>query len=177
MADTLERQELRSLGCEQPAKAQPPSDWKPTDEITWQQLSGAFARRYQAARGLAWTSGPHVQSLIDVADALNIQPGDRKQHAKTVLDNFFADDFAKKAGFPPGLLAKQFGRYLKPPEEDGKVDRTVQALKAQEAERRYQEAKAKAEADHARKVRERSPLTHEEAERRWNELKHKLVGE
>lgn len=159
----------------------PPEPFPPTPAkvqgITWQQLSGSFARRYQAARNLAWTSGPHVQSLMDIAEAINIQPGDRIQHAKTLLDNFFADDFAKKANFSPGLLSKQFGRYLSPPEEEQKQDRTLQRVKAQEAERRYQEAKRQIEADHARKVRERGAQAPQRAKAHLVAVKDILEGE
>ena len=153
----------------EPASVQPAvTDNKP---VTWQQLSGAFANRYQAARGLVWTSGPHVQSLIDIAEALNHQPGDRVNHARTLLDNFFADDFAKKVDFPPAMLSKQFGKFLSPPEEDGKVDLEDRQRRAQLAERRHQEAKRKAEADHARRVAEKAAQEPELVKAAVGELK------
>ena len=129
--------------------------WKPSDELTWQNVSGAFAARYRKARGLVWVSGPHVQAMIDIADAINSQEGDPKQMGKKALDNFFADDFAAKAGFPAGLLSKQFFRYLKPPEEDGQADKAARQMRAQEAERRHQEAKERAEAEHAQRIAEK----------------------
>lgn len=156
-----------------PAKVQPGG----VIGITYHQVAGAFAKRYRQARQLEWYSGPHVQSMIDIADAINAQNGDARALGKVALDNFFADEFAAKAGFPPGLLSKQFFRYLKPPEEDGKPDRTVQRLKAEEAQRRHEEAKRQAEAAHAREVAQRAAEGPQRAKAHLTAVKDILEGE
>lgn len=159
----------------EPAIVQPKP--APNGDLTWQQVSGAFAKRYREARQLEWFSGPHVQHLMDITDSLNRQPGDIRENGKTLMDNFFADSFARKVDFPPAMLAKQFGKFLRPPEEDGKVDREKRLQRAEESERHYQIAKRKAEEAHAKKVALKMAQDPEQAEANWAALKDILEGE
>ena len=75
--------------------------------LTWQQIAGAFSKRYESTRGLAWHYGPHVQALEDVAAWVNKQSGDTKSVAVRLLDAFFANNYAATRDFPPKLLASQ----------------------------------------------------------------------
>jgi hypothetical protein len=122
------------------------------DGITWQQVAGAYAKRYQALRGIAWHYGAHVQALEDLTAQINSQEGNPRELGKLLMDNFFADDYAKKLDYPPALMAKQFGRYLKPVTEDSAAQDDERRKRALEAQRRHEEAKARAEAEHARAV-------------------------
>jgi hypothetical protein len=127
----------------------------PDPPLTWQQVAGAYARRYRAARGIEWHYGAHVQALTEITAALNSQRGSPRDNGKRVFDAFFADEFAKKADFSPGLLAKQFGRYFAPPEEGSLAQQEERRRRAEDALRRHEEAKRKAEQEHARQVAER----------------------
>lgn len=128
----------------------------PRVQMTWQKVAGAYARRYETARGMAWSPGAHVQALEDVAQFIDAQKGDGPTIGRTILDAFFDDPYAQKLGYPPTMLAKKAGDYLRPPSEDGKPDDQERRKRAQEAERRHQEAKARAEAKHAEEVRQRA---------------------
>lgn len=89
------------------------------EPVTYQQLGGAFTRRYQTARGIAWYMGAHVQALTDIARWCNAQAEIEKRPARDVakklLDQFFEDQYAQKQDYPPRLLAAQCGRYYAPP--------------------------------------------------------------
>jgi hypothetical protein len=124
--------------------------------LAWQQVSGAYAKRYEKARGLAWSSGAHVQALSDIADQLSRQDGDHLAHLARMLDAFFADDYVRERDFPLGLLAKQFGRFFKPPGDDARIDLAKQRKRGEEAQRRHEEAQAQAESAHAQEIRERT---------------------
>jgi len=122
---------------------------------TWQKVAGAYARRYRKTRGLEWYAGAHTQALMDITEQLCQQKGNVHANMDKLLDAFFADDFARKTDYAPGLLAKKFGAYMKPIDEDNRLRDLERQKRGQEALRRHQEAQRQAEEAHARKVAER----------------------
>ena len=109
----------------------------------WQRVSGLFARRYEQARQLPWSSGPHVQALQDIAQAARSTAAAKGLEFDDVLNTalyaFFKDDYAIAASFPPGLLSKQWGRFYAPPPPRA-ADGAEKAAQARvDAERRHSE--------------------------------------
>jgi hypothetical protein len=120
-------------------------------DLSWQQLSGAFARRYVAARGMAWVSGPHYMHLADIAEWVNLQKGDSKVIAAKLLDNWFETKWAMKVDFKPKFLAENLGSVFNPvvvPVEEEPNEELINARrlrdrrqqKQQELERKFAHA-------------------------------------
>jgi len=120
-----------------------------TEPITWQQVAGAFGKRFEKATQCPWISAPHAQDLIDLATLFN-QTDNPRASGKQVLDAFFASDKAKEFGYRPSHLVKQFVLFFK---SKGVTDGEQRRV---EGERRYQAAKEEAEAKHMEQVRKRA---------------------
>ena len=126
-----------------PDPQQPRPATGPATRQDWQRVAGLFARRYEQARQLPWSSGPHVQALQDIADvALSTTKAKGEDFNLVItkaLDVFFADEFAIAASFPPGLLAKQWGRFYAPPPPRARDGAEKAAQARVDAERRHSE--------------------------------------
>lgn len=84
-------------------------------DITWQQVAGSFAKRYQARRHMVWHHGPHVQAFVEITEWVNMQEGDSKEIAKRLLDNWFETKWAMKVDFKPRFLDENIGAIYNPP--------------------------------------------------------------
>jgi hypothetical protein len=80
-----------------------------------------------------------------------------------ILDAFFSDDFAQKHDYPLGLLAKQFGRFFKPTEQDDEENQALRDQKRDAAEKRYQRALKAASVSHGARVRQKQSSPEETA--------------
>ena len=87
----------------------------PPVTMTWQKVAGAFAKRYEKKRGLAWHYGPHVQHLEDVAEWIDRQDGSGPAVAKRLLDHWFDLDWAQRVDYKPKFLAENLGSVYAPP--------------------------------------------------------------
>ena len=126
------------------ALEQPDTIPAPPVRTTWQKVAGAFSKRYQSIRKLAWNPSPHVTSLDAVAMFIDqqaaIEGGDVRAIGARLLDAFFSDPYAKKLDYPPGLLAKKCGTYYNPPAVSIEDEPDAEAINAKRIrERRLQE--------------------------------------
>lgn len=111
-------------------------------ELTWQQVAGAFSRRYEAKRGMAWVPGPHYTHLEDIAEWVNLQDGDRKKLAARLLDNWFDTKWAMKVDYKPKFLAENLGSVYNPvavPIEEEPNEDAINARRLKERRERDQQ--------------------------------------
>lgn len=124
--------------------------------ITWQQVAGAFSKRYEVKRGMAWHYGPHVQHLTDIAEWCNMQDGDRRKIAARLLDHWFDLKWAMKVDYKPRFLAENLGSVYNPV-----------AVPIEE--------EPDADAINARRLRDRRRQEQQELERKFSDDQNKAV--
>ena len=148
--DRLERKVDRLME----AMDQPDTIPAPPVRTTWQKVAGAFSKRYQSIRNMAWNPSPHVTSLDAVAMFIDqqaqLEDGDVRAIGARLLDAFFSDPYAKKLDYPPGLLAKKCGTYYNPPAVSVDDEPDAEAINA----RRIREKRLQEQAELERKLRE-----------------------
>lgn len=83
-------------------------------DIDRHQVAGAFCKRYEDKRHMAWVPGPHIQHLMDIADWCNLQAGDSEQVGARLLDNWFDTKWAAKVDYKPKFLAENLGSIYNP---------------------------------------------------------------
>lgn len=108
-------------------------------DLSWQQVSGAFARKYESARGLAWVSGPHYVHLADIAEWVNLQDGDNAEIVKRLLDNWFDTKWAMKVDYKPKFLAENLGSVYSPVAVPPSEEPNEEAINAQRIAQRRRE--------------------------------------
>jgi len=112
----------------------------PPVTMTWQKVAGAFAKRYEKKRGLAWHYGPHVQHLEDVAEWIDRQDGSGPTVAKRLLDHWFGLEWAQRVDYKPKFLAENLGSVYAPPVVKREDEPDADAINARRLkERRKQE--------------------------------------
>lgn len=123
-----------------------PRDTMPAPPVrcTYQRVAKGFNYYYEQRLQLAWHYGPHVQALEDIALWVDKQANisGRKPDAvlNTLLKHFFADEYARKAKYPPKLLAAQAARYYHPqgvPVEKEPDAEAINMRRQREAEQRH----------------------------------------
>jgi hypothetical protein len=127
------------------------------NELTWQQVAGAFSRRYETKRGMAWHYGPHVQHLTDIAEWVNLQKGDRKEIAKRLLDNWFDTRWAMKVDYKPKFLAENLGSVYNPVAVPIEEEPNEDAINARRLKERRQQEQRELEKKFAADVQEAVP--------------------
>lgn len=108
-------------------------------DITWQQVAGAYAKRYQAVRRMAWLPGPHVQALIEIAEWINLQEADSKEVGTRLLDNWFDTRWAMKVDYKPKFLTENLGAVYNPPAVPLEEEPSPEAINAQRVRARRAE--------------------------------------
>ena len=102
----------------------------PPVTMTWQKVAGAFNKRYEVKRELAWHYGPHQQHLIEIAEWVDRQSGDGLTIAKRLLDNWFDTHWAAKVDYKPKFLAENLGSVYSPPVVERKDEPDAEAINA-----------------------------------------------
>jgi hypothetical protein len=119
--------------------------------ITLAQLNGAFARRYEAKRQMAWAYGPHLGHMQEVCDWVNSGSKEGpKARAARLLDNWFATDWAAKVDYKPRFLAENLGAVYNPPVVKREDEPDPEAIN----ERRLREHRQREQAELDRKLSE-----------------------
>jgi len=126
-------------------------------EITWQQVAGAFSKRYEFKRGMAWFYGPHVQHLTDIAEWVNLQNGNRLLLMARLLDNWFDTKWAMKVDYKPKFLAENLGSVYNPVAVPIEEEPNEDAINARRLKERRQQEQQKLERKFADDVSEAVP--------------------
>lgn len=104
----------------------------PRDQQNGLSIQRQFKERFEAAVGAMWQSGSrYYTEFMEIERFCQSQAGMdgcSKAHViETLLDNYFADDYARQRTYTPSLLVKNPAQYYKPPADpDAEVDEKVE---------------------------------------------------
>jgi hypothetical protein len=85
----------------------------------WLKAAKAYQLRYEEATGLLYARpGQHFTAFEAIAAQLEHAPEGMDAAMDKTMDTFFADDWAKGAGWPPTALSKSLIKYYSPPQEE-----------------------------------------------------------
>ena len=84
-------------------------------ELKWQQVGGAFAKRYTKKRNMPWAPGSHWSHLDEIAQWVNMMEEPNDKVLARLLDHWFDLKWAMKVDYKPRFLAENLGSVYNPP--------------------------------------------------------------